>query len=64
MKVKIDADEWYPVYTLEEVDRVYPYDVVVDVSMELFDRCTRVTAEFRQIQKELGKLCDTAEDLR
>jgi len=51
MKIKIDWDEWYPVYSISD-----DCGVEVEVSEETLARWRRVDAEFDAAQKEMRVL--------
>jgi hypothetical protein len=52
MKVKIDSDEWYPVYC------VSPHGDEVDVPDSQVADWKRVFAEFERVQREMIDLCE------
>ena len=56
MKMYLDKDEWYPVYTLREEHRPYLTEYWVDVSSELMERHKKIIADFDALQDELSKL--------
>ena len=51
MKVKIDWDEWYPVFHVDPRDGRRD----VDVPQETLDRWERIAAEFDAAQDEMRK---------
>ena len=53
MRIPIDKDEWYPVYTVYE--RPGP-SFYVEADVSCVDRWKRVTAEFEAVQKEIANL--------
>lgn len=53
LKLSIDRDEWYPVYSLEKPSR---YTNGVKVSVEDYQDYLRVMAEFKEWQDRLGQL--------
>lgn len=53
MKVKIDRDEWYPVYSVHSVHDQYGDEIEVDDLTA--ERWRRVTAEFESIQDEMDE---------
>lgn len=59
IKVLIDSDEWYPVYSLYTEGEGWGDPVEVDQS--LFDRYKKVLVDFKAMQKEL-KAIDSANE--
>jgi len=57
MKVYIDSDEWYPVYSVEKS----PWGIEVDVPEEVLERWDQVFCQFRNIQSEMAALVVAAE---
>jgi uncharacterized protein YrzB (UPF0473 family) len=54
VKVRLDSDEWYPVYTARGAHDEDAYgDVVRTVPVETFDRWTAAEAAFETAQKEI-----------
>jgi len=53
MKVGIVTDEWYPVYSFTLNLR---YNLDCEITEELYERYTRIMAEFSELQDELEKL--------
>jgi len=58
MKMAIDIDEWYPVYTIHK--RRIMGCVDVDIPQELVERFDKVSYEFSVIQSELRQLYQAA----
>lgn len=58
MRVLIDSDEWYPVYSLREM-----YGLQVEVTQDQLDRWTRVFNDFDSVQAELAILHGAAEEI-
>ncbi len=58
MKVRIIADEWYPVFSICEDD----YDGVdaVEITEEQHERWIRVSSEFDQVQSEMREAYNRA----
>jgi len=54
MKVKIDRDEWCPVYSVEADDDPYA-SFEIDVDADTAERWKRVSAEFSAVQAEIRK---------
>ena len=51
MKVVVEENEWYPVYSLEKPRRsLSGYEVVYDIPDELYDKYVSVVDEFGRIQ--------------
>lgn len=48
--IHFDEDEWYPVITLSPKS-----NRTMDIPAELYGRAVRAEAEFKAVQKELGK---------
>ena len=58
MKVYLDKDEWYPVYSASlDKDTAYP-EYVFDVPEETFSRWSRIQDQFEEIQKEMARLVE------
>ena len=54
MKMRLDIDEWYPVYSLDDDIRDDPtWGIIVDVSDEFFAEYQRVFKEFNAMQTKL-----------
>jgi len=53
MKVKIDKDEWYPVYTVSIADNA---DVDVNIGPRRLARWQRAFEEFWRVQEEMAKV--------
>jgi hypothetical protein len=63
VRVRVSYDEWYPVYSVEELappmlDGSDHYYVALTVSRETFDRWERISSEFGNMQDELRQLHD------
>lgn len=67
MKARIDKDEWYPVYSIDECgpdcychdDDQFDWhksDEMVEIPDELAARCKRAFMEFQEAQVALGTL--------
>ena len=56
MKMYLDSDEWYPVYSLREDRFKFMNDYMVDVSPEFMEKYNRIVSEFNSLQDELDKL--------
>ncbi len=54
MKVWIDSDEWYPVYTLHT--QQYSDEATVEIDSIFYERYKKALKEFRAVQKELREL--------
>lgn len=54
MKVQIDSDEWYPVYTIYEGEDTTE-EYMTEVPDDLVERAKKVTAAFNALQEELAK---------
>lgn len=54
MKVRIDCDEWYPVYDFTERG-----GTEVEISEEQFHKLRKAIADFNEAQSELSKLAET-----
>jgi hypothetical protein len=52
MKIRISAQEWYPVWKFDD-DGVYPDSVTVDVPDSTVDRWKRIHDEFDKVQAEM-----------
>lgn len=59
-KVRIDSDEWYPVYSLRDDER--PYGHEIEATDEQVARWEAASAAFQAAQEEMGALFDVAED--
>lgn len=59
-RVRIDSDEWYPVYSIVGMERSYGH--VVEVSDEQIARWTAATEAFEAAQSEMADLYGSAED--
>jgi len=55
MKIYIDADEWYPVYSLSRVKN-HDFEVESDAPEELVERWEKTMEKFRELQAEIKKL--------
>lgn len=53
--IKIDKDEWYPVFCIST-----HYGVEVEVPQDLIERWDKAEQEFDAVQAIVGKLYDTA----
>jgi hypothetical protein len=62
MKVKIERDEWYPVYVLKGKDCEYCFDYELDLPNDLIADYERNLSEFDRLQKILHKLCEGEEN--
>jgi hypothetical protein len=62
VKIVIDEDEWYPVFSIKEERYVYAYDVRVEVTEEQVARWRKVFEEFELVQDELRALARPEED--
>lgn len=58
MKIRIDSDEWYPVYSVRSDDK-YGYEV--EATPEQIDRWKAAEEAFSVAQQEMGELHETAE---
>jgi len=59
MKVCIDVDEWYPVYSLVKEGHIFfSSDEAIDVPGALYLRWVACEKEFDELQEELSKLHD------
>jgi len=57
IKVKINKDEWYPVYGLKIADHgVRPRGKFALVTPEFYERYEKAGADFGKMQDELGEL--------
>jgi len=56
MKMYIDTDEWYPVYTLRDDKRTYLPSYEVELDQNLMDEYQRIMDEFDAFQEILSKL--------
>ena len=54
MKIKINRDEWYPVYVIEMSS--YEQGHLVDIDDKLFTKYLSVSKAFHDMQDELCKL--------
>ena len=61
MKVKIERDEWWPVYELKPIDNPYHY-VEADLPNDLIADYERNLLEFDRIQKILHRICEGEEE--
>jgi hypothetical protein len=64
MKMEIDSDEAYPVYSLSAPQKWRDYWQVVDVSPELKARYEAAEKEYQAVQDVLERLRDTAVTIR
>lgn len=53
MKMSTMQEEWYPIYSLEEVDSTINDEDTIEISEDLINRYNKCLFEFREIQKEL-----------
>jgi len=67
MRMIIDSDEWWPVWSLEEYTERTPwekerdlYRQIVEVDDELRNRADKAKAEFQAVQKILHELEQSA----
>lgn len=51
MKVRLDDQEWYPVYTLDETG----YGFEADLPVSLVRRLRRLVADFNKVQNQVKK---------
>jgi hypothetical protein len=56
MQIKIDKDEWYPVYDLAE------FGQKVDIEEETYKRWKKAFDEFDSVQAEMRKLYEAEND--
>ena len=56
MKVYINADDWYPVYTLSKETRPYLTQHEVEITEEFFEKVTKLEEAFDAMQEILHKL--------
>lgn len=56
MRMYLDEDEWYPVYTLREDRYKFMNDLEVDVSSEFMMKYERIMSEFDDLQEELRNM--------
>lgn len=61
MKIKVDADEWYPVYSRRDADAYGGYEV--DASEEQVSRWAAAFVAFEKAQEEIGELHRAAEEV-
>jgi hypothetical protein len=54
MKVWIDGDEWYPVYTLHR--QQHSDEATVEIDSIFYERYEKALKEFQAVQKELREL--------
>jgi len=57
MKIHIDSDEWYPMYSISSDTT----DTAVEVHVSTVKRWRRVLKEFKAVQEEMGDALDKAE---
>jgi hypothetical protein len=54
---RVEDNEWYPVWTLENYNPEYDSaDTVREISPDLLERYTRIVAEWDALQQELDVL--------
>ena len=60
MKVRLDKDEWYPVYSLDFNNLAEDWfpEEIVDLTGEEIDRITKVFSQFDDMQDYLGDKLD------
>lgn len=56
VKLRLEVDEWCPVYSLEKRHKAYREHYNIEVPQELADRYDRIMAEFDAMQAELMAL--------
>ena len=61
MKVWIDHDEWYPVFTADNGAKAIrynlpPWGTEMEVTEEQYAEWTRITEEFHKMQQEMKSL--------
>jgi len=56
VKVKIDTDEWYPVYSV--CDAPYAYGKEVEIPDEFYERYQAVMTEFNAVQDLISALVE------
>jgi len=62
MKVYVETDEWYPVYTIYESDEyARMYSKQYDVPDKLLNRYKKSLDAFKRVQSELKRIVYTAE---
>jgi hypothetical protein len=61
MKVKIERDEWYPVYVMHRSDYQF-YDYELNLPNDLIADYERNLVEFDRIQRILAQLCEKEEE--
>lgn len=59
MKVGMDADEWYPVWTLSAEPKKYHY-LIAEVDDDLWHEYEVVMAAFEALQEKLQDVADEA----
>ena len=56
MKVGLDRDEWWPVYSLSATDPYAWYELEVDVTQELWDEYHAAKKAWVEVQERLKEL--------
>lgn len=62
VKVYVDSDEWYPVYSVVDSDTYG--GIEVEVPQGTLDRWQSVAAEFEDVQNEMEASRDAAKEAR
>lgn len=64
VRIMIDQDEWWPVYSIIRADGssgTYHYSRILEMSSEDVERFERIEKDFMAAQKELAKILDPEE---
>ena len=62
ISVGIHGDEWYPVYSIDEVEDNGHYDVKIRMPREVYEQMRGIMREFLDLQSELGRIVRYNED--
>ena len=62
VSVGIHGDEWYPVYSIDEVEDNGHYDVKIRMPREAYEQMRGIIEDFLALQSELGRIVRYNED--
>lgn len=61
IKVVIDKDEWYPVYTFAEITE-YNAHRAINIPKSLHDKWVTIESDFDKVQEELSHLIEPEDE--
>ena len=62
IEVGIHGDEWYPVYSIDEVEDDGHYDATVKMPKDAYEQMRGIIEDFLALQSELGRIVRYNED--